>query len=209
MKLKEESFTIVIVGNWNRYILSPAWSAKEIFNEPGLQVEIGLDFGLPPRYTSSQSNIRMIPTNDNVTFIALKQDDETLKKMEDIAYRLVDKLSYTPIKAFGINFGFVEDANQNDLLAIFNFADNELLNKFGCQATSNSIVRRLIVENRTLNLNISNKGNEVFFDLNFHYDVAGTSEIMSKVKNSVIKNKSFAENLLKSIYKIDYNKVEG
>jgi len=208
MKIKEESCTIVLLGNWNKFILSPGWSAKNIFNEPGLEVEIALDLGLPPRYTSAQSHIRMIPTEDIVTFVALKNDDEIFQKMESLAYELVSKLSYTPIRAFGINFGFVDDANKNGLLEIFKFSDNEQLSNFGCQSTFNSIRRRLIIENRTLNLTISHKGSEAFFDFNFHFDVSSTNEISIKIKNSVVENKIIAENLLKSVYKLDYDNLE-
>ncbi len=208
MKIKKESCTLVLLGHWNQYILSPGWSAKNIFDEPGLGVEIALDLGLPPRYTSEQSRVRMIPTEDNVTFVALQHDDECLQKMENLAYTLVDKLSYTPVKAFGVNFGFVDEAGKGDLLEIFKFSDNELLNSFGCQLTFSSIRRRLIVENRTLNLAISNKGDEVSFDFNFHFGVSGTSEAISKIKSSVIENKKIAENLLKSVYKLDYDNLE-
>jgi hypothetical protein len=208
MKIKKESCTLVLLGHWNQHILSPGWSAKNIFDEPGLGVEIALDLGLPPRYTSEQSRVRMIPTEDNVTFVALQHDDECLQKMENLAYTLVDKLSYTPVKAFGVNFGFVDEAGKGDLLEIFKFSDNELLNSFGCQLTFSSIRRRLIVENRTLNLAISNKGDEVSFDFNFHFGVSGTSEVISKIKSSVIENKKIAENLLKSVYKLDYDNLE-
>ena len=208
MKIKEESCTIVLLGNWNRYILSPGWCAKNIFNEPRLEVEIALDLGLPPRYTSAQSHSRMIPTEDNVTFVALQSTNECLQKMENLAHELVSKLSYTPVKAFGTNIGFVDDASINDLLGIFKFLDSEQLTNFGCQFTFNSIRRRLIVENRTLNLTISHKGSEVFFDFNFHFDVSSTNEILIKIKDSVVENKIIAENLLKSVYKLDYDNLE-
>lgn len=208
MKIKEESCTIVLLGNWNRYILSPGWSAKNIFNEPELEVEIALDLGLPPRYTSAQSHVRLIPTEDNITFVALQNDNECLQKMEDLANELVSKLSYTPVRAFGTNIGFVDDASKNDLLGIFKFSDNEQLSNFGCQFTFNSVRRRLIVENRTLNLTISHKGSEIYLDFNFHYDVSGTNEVMIKMKNSVVENKKIAETLLKSVYNLDYDNLE-
>lgn len=208
MKIKKESCTLVLLGHWNQHILSPGWCAKNIFNEHRLGVEIALDLGLPPRYTSEQSHVRMIPTEDSVTFVALQQDDECLQKMESLAYEIVSKLSYTPIRAFGINIAFVEDARKNDFLAIFKFSDNELLSNFGCQFTFNSIRRRLIIENRTLNFAISNKGDEVSFDFNFHYGVSGTGEVTSKIKGCVIDNKRIAENLLRSVYKLDYDNLE-
>lgn len=208
MKIKDESCTIVLVGNWNRYILSPGWAAKQIFGEPNLQVEIALDLGLPPRYTSEQSHVRMIPSEDKVTFVALHNDNDCLQKMENFAYHLVGKLSHTPIRAFGVNFGFVDDSDKNDLSNIFNFSDNEQLTIFGCQSTFNSVTRRLIVENRTLNLVISQKGSEITFDFNFHYDVVGTEEIKAKIKNSIVENKKIAENILCNVYKLNYDNLE-
>lgn len=212
MRIKDESWTIVLVGNWNKYILSPEWAAKNIFGETKLDIEFALNLGLPPRYTSEQSHIRMIPAEDRVVFVALKSDDksvrpddECLQKMENFARTVVDTLGYTPISAFGINFSFIEDTKKIDLTEFFDLSDNKALSDFGCQFTGNEIKRRVIVDNRTLWFTISQKGEEAFFDFNFHYDVTDATEAKAKIENTIIENKNIAERLLKDVYKLDYD----
>jgi hypothetical protein len=205
MRLKEETSTVVVVGHWNKYILSPGWLAKNIFNEPGLDVEVALNLNLPPRFTSPISHIRILPSEENITFVALENNNDCFSKMEALTSDLVNKLSYTPVKAFGINFVFTEELSKAGLGGLFDFSDSQALSSIGCQSTINTIRRRLIVENRILNLSITNKDNELFFEFNFHNDVTSTAEIIEKLRNKVVESKIVAERLLRDVYKLNYD----
>lgn len=203
MKIKDSSWTIVILGNWNKYILSPAWTAKNIFEEPQLKLEFALNLGLPPRYTSQKSNIMLIPSDYMITFVALEPTDEYLQAMEDMAYKLVDILSYTPITAFGINFGFIEEASSKDLYKLFELSDITPLSDFGSDLKNTSIRRQLTVDQRILNLTTSWSEGGISFEFNFHYNVKDSDELKNKIKGNVIQSKNIAENLLKTVYKLD------
>ena len=208
MITKEESFSIIIAGNWNKYILNPGWIAKEVFEEAKIQVEFAINMGLPPRYTSTETAIRFIPADDRIILLALKPTEESLGKMESLAIKLLDKLPYTPITALGINFGFTEKTENTELLKLFNFVDTDKLSDFKCIINSSNLIRRMIVEDRVLNLRITHSGKDIDFDFNFNYDVTSPNEAKTKLTNKVVENKKIAETLLKSVYDLDYDVYE-
>jgi hypothetical protein len=207
MKVNNDFWSIVLVGKWNRFILSPQWVGKNIFEEPGLQVEFALNLELPPRYTSNEKFIRMVPAEDRVIFFPLKQTDECLLEIEKRADKLFELLPHTPMTAFGINFGFIETSNTK-LYEIFNIVDNGNLGKVGCELKETSISRNFLYGGSNLNLKITLKIDKVSFDFNFHYAVKNASEARDKLKGNIIKGKKAAEGILHSVYELDYDQSE-
>lgn len=201
MVVKQDSWTVVILGKWNKYILSPEWSAGNIFNLEKLRVEFGISVDLPPRYIGS--DVRMTPSEDTVIFTALEHTDEALAKIEEYASSLFEKLPYTPIGAFGINFGFVEKAGSGSLSSIFDLTDDTKLVESGCSIKQKSISRQLNFSEKTLNLTIAQLNSEIAFEFNFHYDVKNCQEARAKLNKQIIENKVFALRLLKDAYDLN------
>ena len=202
MKIKENSISVVIVGHWNLHILTPRWINAHIFNEPQLKVEFPLNIGLPHKYTAVENKVTFIPTEDKVTLIALEDSEECLNKLEGFISKLVTELPATPASAFGVNFGYLEEDASRSLVETFSVSDSKLLTDYNCQEINNSIVRRLIVEDRILNFRVFLQGNQIEFDFNFHYDVSNIIDVKEKIKDQVQKNKTISENMLKDIYKL-------
>jgi hypothetical protein len=201
MKPIIDSSTLVIVGKWNKYILSPNWVANTIFEEATLNVDFPLRLDLPSKYTSPTSNITFIPSEDRVIFIPPNFEESTLTKIEKMSHTLLTHLSYTPIIAFGINICFVEKDNAA-LYALFNISDNDKLSESGFQISTNSVVRNLKSDNgQILNFKITQKANEITFEFNFHYPVKNATEAREKLEEGIIlKNKGIALELLEGKY---------
>lgn len=207
MRVKEGSFTIVLVGHWNKYILTPDWLAKNIFKDEQLNVDVAFNLALPNRYTSKRANVMFIPTANNVTLIALQPEDQCLENAESFAHELVSLLPATPVQAYGMNFGYMEKIN-DDLMKVFNFNDDEWFKDQEITTTHSSILRRIVIEDRILNLKISHDSENVLFDFNYHYDVKSTEDIKKKIKGATLKNKGISEKILKSVYKLDFDSIK-
>ncbi len=197
MKVKKDSTNLVIAGKWNKYILSPDWLAKQIFEKSEIKVEFSFALDTP-RFTCD--NIRIVPTEDRVTFIALEYSNGILEKIENMAYRLIDLLPFTPIAAFGTNFVYIEEGARGDLLDIFELKDNDKLSDYDVTIKENSIRRKLLIEEQELNLAILQEGENVVFDFNFHYDTPTFTK--DNIKGRFVENRKITENLLKDVYKL-------
>lgn len=208
MKISNGTWNLVLAGKWNRYLLSPQWVGKNIFCEPELQVEFALNLELPPRYTSKEKSIRFVPAEDKVIFYPLNQSDQCLSAVEKLADKLLELLPHTPISAFGINFGFIEEANTK-LYEYFNISDNGQLGNFDCVLKETSITRAFSFQGKDLNLTMKLNGNKVNFGFNFHYPVKSVTEARNNLKGNILINKKYAEDLLASVYKLVCDSSEG
>jgi hypothetical protein len=201
MKIVPESCTIVLLGYWNQYLLTPEWAAKNVFKQKEIKVEFALQLEAPPRYTAG--DVRLEPRSNRVTFAAIKHDDETLVRMETMALNLVNILEHTPVKAVGLNFGF-EDAIEGDpLINLLNLQDNILINKIGCEIENTSITRKLKIDNNIINFKVEAQGARVHFGFNYHFDVKETKEIPDKISGKVVSKKNDAIKYLKDIYGLE------
>jgi len=210
MKIIDGSWSLVIVGKWNRYILNPSWVGKNLFGEEQIKVEFPVNNpDLPPRYVTAD-NIIFIPATHRINFIAQEPySDKMLTKIGGMSRVLLQTLSHTPISAIGANFGFEQSSDKFESLNLFKFhdsdklADNELILK------SSEIRREFEICNRLLNFKIIYNENKVTFDFNFHYNVSNSTEALDiLVDTLLLENRDISFDILKKIYTIVLEKGE-
>ncbi|MBF0317360.1 MAG: hypothetical protein HQL04_04225 [Nitrospirae bacterium] len=206
MKIKPDSWTIVIVGSWNLATFTPEWLVEHIFYDVDIQVEVALGYGMPFRFKSTSQGFTIIPEQHRITLMALKYDDISLPTMERAAYKLLDMLSYTPVTAIGFNFGF-EDISLSNLPFKYNFEDTTLFNGLGYLLTAQTINRRFIVDNSILNLSVTIKQDTVGIDFNFHYDLNSTGDYKDKVMRNIVEAKNIVTEVLKTGYGLNTDNI--
>ncbi|MBF0338699.1 MAG: hypothetical protein HQL05_12825 [Nitrospirae bacterium] len=206
MKIKPDSWTIVIVGSWNLATFTPEWLVENIFYDTDIQVEVALGYGMPFRFKSPGGGFTIIPEQNRITLMALKDDDLSLLKMEKAAYKLLELLSYTPVTAIGFNFGF-EDISLSQLPFKYDFEDSMFFNALGYLLTSQTINRRFIVDNSILNLSVTIKQDTVWVDFNFHYDLNNAADYKTKVTRGIVDSKQIVTDLLRDGYKLNTDSI--
>ena len=202
MKIPDETSTVVLVGNWNPYILMPEWVGKHIFGEEKITAEFLVGPALFFRFRARGAKI--VTSQDKVTILADKTTEGSLREIGDLARKLLMKLPYTPIGAVGVNHAFVESCAGEDLLRLFDFGDKEKLPP-ETPVEHLEICRRLAGDGHRINMKISkDQGSEdVRFDFNFHYQNGRDfSEQNDKILKDgiVLDHFEFAKNLLISQY---------
>jgi len=195
MIIKNEGWNLVLLGKWNKYILSPEWSAKNIFGVDKVQVEFAINLDQPPRFTSG--NVRMIPGEDSVVFVPVECVEASLVEMEKCAQKLLETLPYTPVYACGINFGFTEkiDMLPASVTRLFDIEDTELLSGHG-EIQESSIRRTIQLDKKKLMFMIAQNEDEVLFDFNFHYDVKDGNSARELLAGEVVENRKYSLDIL-------------
>lgn len=194
-----------MIGKWNKYVLNPNWAAKNLFLQDSLDVSFPLSLDAPLFYTSK--NIKFEPSDERVRLMAETVSDEVLLAIEEIGCKILHLLTYTPMRAVGINFGFVEK-NKPELFSLFRITDQAEVSKDGAEIINTTISRKIIVEGGPLNFKISQLSDGVLFDFNFHYDVKDATEAQGTIKGKILNYKAIAEKFLNSTYKLEYDKEE-
>lgn len=200
MKPNINDWTIVIVGNWNVAILNPDWVAEKVFEEEEITVEVmfgagqtGLKLGCGP--------VQLTPTPGRVIISAASTND--VDKAERAAVRLLGNLPVTPVTSVGVNFGFVESDPSPELLSLFDLNDKSLISNEGWVIGETSIIRRLRLDDQTLNLRVTHGESDVFFHANFHWDVRSTAAVQAIIDGNALKLRDQAREILKKIYNVE------
>lgn len=186
LHIPERSSTVVIVGKWNPYILVPPWLGEHVFELDTLRVELRWSGSeQTPRIAGGDAEI--VPSSTHVMVTALKTTHGSLRRIEALAQRLMDKLPHTPVLAVGVNHAFVEDSAPEGVLSLFRFADDELLGSL-YPVVRHEVTRRLRVGASELNFQCSKDvgSEEVRFDFNFHYALTEGVTARSILRDGIV-----------------------
>ncbi len=102
-------WNVVVLGGWNKAILTPAGIKKRLFKEEGmLEVQVPID-GLGP-YRAKVGPIGVIVDSQSLEVSALKCTYENLLGAMKIAQAALIWLPETPLSAIGINIRYKFDS---------------------------------------------------------------------------------------------------
>ena len=158
MKFDDPFDVLVIVGGWNRHILTPNWIQRYLLpgDQEELTVEIQGQFSqdLNPQFVSpriSSKEVRILLQGNRLNFSPVKNEDKNFDRIQELALQLADYLPHTPVSGYGVNFLFTEDPTEH-LINLIRPNDLEEIAKFGTVLIGEEYTRRLVLNERTLNL---------------------------------------------------------
>lgn len=200
--------TIVLVGSWNLAILNPGWVAEVIFEAAGVEAElIVADAGMRVKF--NHGNVSVAPEPGRVVIGSLQETDDCLNASERIARRLLQQLPVTPVSAFGINFGYVEEHVPQGVAELFNGQDIAAYGAQGLAIRGSELRRRLQFEDRELRMRLAlNEGAGLDIRLNYHKRVANADEAQAALAERPVRFRQHAERLLAAVYELQLDRDE-
>jgi hypothetical protein len=171
MKANPQDWTIVIVGSWNTKIFNPRWISEKLFSNPEQQVQVLIPV-VPGFPTVLQADgIEIVPSEDSLTFRATSADTSTVLGIEDKAVAALRVLEHTPVRAIGVNFGFIEDNVPDSFTKLLVFWDEERLSAKELTPVQRQVSRTLQMPTGVLNLLLTRSRQELKLGFNFHLDL--------------------------------------
>lgn len=172
---KDNAWSIVINGHWNRMIFTPNWVGKKMFNAENVERLVSMVPTAPVVYQND--DVRIAICEERLVVSLRKLNTGCMKRAEDIAVNVLKLLHHTPVSAIGVNFGFTEDAPSDALLELFGYSDNAGIGTQGWDISQSNLIRELQdKENKNLNFKVSFDIIAVHFDANFHHSVGSAQE---------------------------------
>lgn len=210
MKIVDGTWSLVIVGKWNRHILTPTWVAENLFNHQEITVEYPINNPELPTRFRSPDNIVFVPAVHRIQFVAQEPyEDEQLRRICSMSRKLVKTLSYTPVTGLGVNFVFEENAAEFEQLALFDLLDSRRVVDNNYEVHSTEIKRQLNKNGSVLNFVIKMKEDRVVLDFNFHYEVSNTDQLVELITDELlIENKTAALGIAENIYNLQLDAIE-
>lgn len=193
MDITNRSGNIVIVGAWNPAIINPPWLTKEVFDIPEemdepVKLEVSTNPLDPPKFTIR--DVAFVGRRDRLMIIPSNFTEDNFQSVEDKSRIILDKLSHTPITAFGQNFEYLCETASGDDIDVFDFNDNieELFGTTNYSLESTAIAKTLRLENHALNFTRILSGNILKVRFNFHYEVSSAKDARNQLENSIREN---------------------
>lgn len=203
----QKTWTIVIIGFWNRMIFTPQWVCKELFGVAEVEALVPLNPLLPTVYRDKDVSLQV--GEDRVVFNARETTSACRERMEGLACSLLELLPKTPVSAIGVNFGFIEKAPEDSLLKCFNFSDDLSLGSADWDIERKKLTRRLVSGEKTLNLTLVYKASgEIFVDANFDFAVKSSEKAIGNIKGKTTEMYDTLIKLLKDVYDLTFEAGE-
>jgi hypothetical protein len=197
MKAIASRTNIILVGHWNRMIFTPEWVTRNLFEPKEILVPLlPID---PIRFDGGEFSMevsfpRLAMTSKTLT-------DESLRRMEQLSVRILDRLKDTPIKGVGSNFGFDTESATFPKIDVFRSRD---LEEMPAPVLANGVSRQLQWGgDRVLNLILALKGPTVHIDLNFHWNGTDSVAAAKTIDCKMVENLHAAQKLLRETYGLE------
>ncbi|OHD56326.1 MAG: hypothetical protein A2Y33_12020 [Spirochaetes bacterium GWF1_51_8] len=203
MKSVQGSFNISIVGKWNKFILSPNWVKKFLFENKEIQVAFPLELTEPYFYEGIDKGIRFIPQEDRVLLVALREEDELLKQIDNMLLILISELNKTPIIGIGYNYRFFEDRNKCDIENTYILKDESKIKANEYNIRNTQIIRNLSYKGLEINETVTYSTDKYSIDFNFHNPINNIDEYIDILKSGeqgIIKCRDIALSFLTNVY---------
>lgn len=107
MPLIAKDWTVVVIGFWNRAILTPSWVATKLIGLPeGTPINVLVPMDVIGPVQISHDDIVVIPSSGNLVIQATKCNYPTLRSAMTVATNTLTELPRTPVSAAGYNVRF-------------------------------------------------------------------------------------------------------
>ena len=209
MVLVNDKTSLVVVGVWNPAILTPDWVARNVLGfAKGQEVPVELDMPLRPGQAPvySLAGITYTPSRDRLVFRLKDTAAESLRRAQEAVARTLALLPHTPVRAFGQNFGFLDETPLPEHTQVFSAA-NDLPGRLDLVVeVVGSLIRHTVdLEGRTLHLTRNHEGGQLTVEFNFHYEVGSAEEAVAKLEDAGLFQSNFdlAKRILRALYNFE------
>lgn len=209
MRLDKPSNVLVIVGGWNRYIFTQDWVKRYLFpaEEEKFTIEMVIDQGFNAQFVSPRilsKGVEILFQENRLNFIPIENKNENCDRIQELALQLADYLPHTPVTAYGVNFLFIESHISEDLLNLIHPRDLAEIQRCGASLTNEQYTRQLVLDGRTLNINIRLEDEKATFDLNFHFNIHSLVEFKAGIsETSILELKQEAIQFITNVYNLE------
>ena len=186
MHIVSGSFTIVLLGDWNRLYIQPEWMANNVFEDPKIEIGVeGLGTDLSVSYRKNSVMIR--PTQTRIEFILTNLNTGKFDEFIKCIKNFVQKAQTPQLTAFGINVDYSDEDNTLLATKLDAMDDFGQLADMGYEILSSKISRTLTKNNIHLNVESNITKSTTHMRFNEHHDNAFSGDIKSELSELTVQ----------------------
>jgi hypothetical protein len=170
MPIIAESWSVVVVGFWNRAIFTPAWIGQNLFGlGPDTPMQIMIPMDVPGPWKVIYQDLTVTVTRDRVIIEPTRSNFDGIMAASLIGRKALDELPRTPVVAAGLNLRYKSTDSVRALDRITASEWDGRLADNGLAIEGWTVARSLRLGSGRINVTITREGDAVFtVELNFH-----------------------------------------
>jgi hypothetical protein len=211
------NWDVVIIGHWNRAILTPNGIAKRLFKLPeGTGIEVSIPVNLFGPVQVKHDGVMVRVEAQRIVIATEKASYKALNRAMATACNALRDLPETPVFAAGFNIRFKVDAQgePSELDEIVQTSLDTDLSDAGYEIISRGLTRRVrieggIFEKGVLNLLVLKEENKpIRIEMNFHRDSNSVPELIKWLEVSEEDLKKGVSEILKKVPSLQLEEIE-
>jgi len=166
-----DEFNTVVTGGWNPAVFNPEWVTQNLVVADEAKLEMGFMPG-QTFYRISVPGVMIEPRRDRLIVMA-RGTPRNWTAAAEAAAKALDLLSHTPVRAVGVNFGYMVADPSEELRSVLNLSDRDRVAAAGGEVRTVRVIEQIMLTDRTLNLTLSGApSGGIQIRANFHQDSA-------------------------------------
>ena len=198
-----DSFTVVLLGDWNKLYIQPEWIAHNVYEKTEIEIGVsgqGTDFSV----TYRSDGVLIAPTQNQIKMTAASTDDRTIESIARCLNNFLTKATTPYLLAYGLNCEFIDDDNIAFAGLIDSISDNSTIIENGYEIKSAKVTRTLSKDDIILNLEMLMEEGRTIIRFNEHH-----GERVNKMPTiSAIRIKEFLKSCKELVVALGYD-LEG
>jgi len=198
MSLVPSRWNVVVVGHWNRAILTPSGISRRLFGlEEGTPVEVLVPIDAIGPYQVKHDSVIVIARSDRLIVEVSDATFEQLGIAKSIASKAVSELPETPFSAAGINIGYRVDGLEGALQEITSHNSDSRLSDGDFKIVGRLHQRTLEYGEGVINVKVERTNDEPYsIEFNFHRKSSEKSELKAWLDKPIAMFQSQSRALL-------------
>lgn len=180
MALHPENWNVIVVGRWNRSILTPQRIGKMIFemeDPQSFEVMVPLDGLSPYTVKHPQKGILVSAEAGRLQVQPEKPNYQSIAIAMDAAVKALTWLPETPVNAAGFNVNFRATETTTDIARFLQSTVDAQLATLDHQILARSLGRSLSFREGRINISFTQEGDEYRLQFNYHRDSSNIDEL--------------------------------
>jgi hypothetical protein len=180
MPLDPYDWNVVILGRWNRAILTPSGIATRLFHLPPnseIAIEVPMDAIGPFRV--SHRGLTVMVTNAQLVVEARDNSFQSLGLAMEVANRAMEDLPHTPVGAAGLNIrtqGTGTDQHLRTLIAATQLVWDQQFEKLGYPIVRRDVTWVAEWNAGKISVNLTREDHDQILRVNLNFERVGTHE---------------------------------
>ncbi|QDV38078.1 hypothetical protein [Tautonia plasticadhaerens] len=180
MLIAPVDWSVVVLGAWNRAILTPSGISKRLFGLPaGTQLEVFVPLDVLAPFKVRHEDINVIAGSDRLIISPEYSTNAGIKKAMGIAKKALQSLPETPVTAAGINFRYKSEKPLEALAEAVGHEIDQAFSDLELLVLTRSVSRAVRWKKGEIRIVVSQEADQNYsILLNFHRESNETKDLI-------------------------------